>query len=176
MWRRRVYHLVLAGIVATTVWPGPLPAASDGEDTPLFIPVDVGSDVQPERFTVAIGDTIAFHAFSCNGPGPLSLAVTSPGTDPKPLPHRGDVTIRIQGEAGVLGQVTAIRFANFFGDQIQLDYAGLKGTLVKAEGVGKAKVEVTTHRGGTRREIRDFEITAVQRRKQELTIAPPRGQ
>jgi hypothetical protein len=176
MGRRRIFSIVLVALAAGA-WTGSLIAVSDEKEVPLFLTVDVGNDDLPERFTVAVGDVIVFHDFSCtqqpSAMVPVGVVVEP---TPKPKPPRGDMTVRIQGEPGVLGDGSAIRFANFHGGKIQLDFGGLKGRSVKAAKAGVAKVEVTTHRGGTRREIRDFEITVVTTRKQEVSImVPPEG-
>jgi hypothetical protein len=170
MRRARVYFMALVGIVVLA-GTGRLFAVLDGEDTPVFIPVDVGRESQPERFTVALGDMIVFHAFNLSL-SQLSLTVGGPvESSPKLQAPFGDVGLRILGESGVLGEMSVISFANFHDGKLQLDYHGMKGTFVKAKKVGKAKVEVTTHRGGTRREMRDFEITVVEKRKKEIPVA-----
>jgi hypothetical protein len=148
-------------------------AVSDERDVPLFLSVDVGNDDQPERFTVAVGDVILFHDFSsCQQQSAKLPSYTVPESTPKPKPPRGDVTVLFQGEPGVLEDGSAIRFANFRAGKIQLDYGGMKGRSVKAAKAGVAKVEVTTELGGTRREIRDFEIIVKTTRQQEVSISP----
>jgi hypothetical protein len=173
MSRRRILHILIVVLTAGAS-TGSLLAVSDERDIPLFLSVDVGNDDQPERFTVAVGDVIVFHDFSsCQQQSPMGTYTTVPESTPKPKPPRGDVTVRIQGEPGVLEDGSAIRFAHFRAGKIQLDYGGMKRRSVKAAKAGVAKVEVTTEHGGTRREIRDFEIIVETTRKQEVSISPP---
>jgi hypothetical protein len=173
MSRRRIFHILLV-VLAAGASSGSLMAVSDERDVPLFLSVDVGNDDQPERFTVAVGDLIVFHDFSsCQQRSATLPSYTVPESNPQPKPPRGDVKVRIQGEPGVLENGSAIRFANFRAGKIQLDYGGIKGRSVKAAKAGVAMVEVTTEQGGTRREIRDFEIIVEKTRKQEVSISQP---
>jgi hypothetical protein len=166
MVRKCVYLVALLGTVGAA-GTGLLFAMPDGEDTPLFIPVDVTSENPPERFTVALGDVIVFHSFSQSQPPLPSTTIESGLTPPVP---RGDVVLRIKDDSGVLGDTSAIRFANFKGGKLQVDYGGMTGRFVKAKKGGIATVEATTHRGGTRREVRDFEITVVEKRQQPVPV------
>jgi hypothetical protein len=121
-------------------------ADPDADDTPLWFVVDASQDIQPEHFEVAVGDAIEFHS--------------SPG----------HVVLRIQGEPGVLGDLSVMRVARFGLGTPYIEGGGRKVQSIKAKKAGKAKVEVTTHRGGTRREIREFDITVVDKRKEKVPV------
>jgi hypothetical protein len=175
MRRTWVYLVAFVGIILAT-GTGRLFAVLDTDDAPLLIPVDVRRENQPERFTVALGDILVFHAFAESESEPSPRPYGLPGTSPKPQAPVGDVELRVDGESGVLADMSAIRFANFYDGKLQLNYGGMKGRFVKAKKAGKVKVEVTTHRGGSRREIRDFEITVVEKRKQEIPVKSPDAQ
>jgi hypothetical protein len=169
MRRRWVYLMALVGIVAVA-GTGRSFAVFDGDVTPLWIEVNVADEAQPEEFTVAVGDLIEFAPWA-QGRGERfdllmpSLLDSSRARKPDLSPPSRDIVLRIQGENGVLGEMSVTRHASFQDGKLEVQHEGLNGRSVKATKAGKVTVEVTTHRGGTHKEIREFKITVVAKRE-----------
>jgi hypothetical protein len=145
MRRRWIYLVAMLGFTATA-GAGSLLGDPDTEETPLWIYVNAADDYQPEQFTAAVGDVIEF----ASGPRRVEL--------------------RIQGEPGVLGDLSVSRLARFQFGSLRVQNGGVKCQSIKAKKPGTAKVEVTSHHLGSRREIREFNITVVDKRKEKVPV------
>jgi hypothetical protein len=169
MRRRWVYLMALVGIVAVA-GTGRSFAVFDGDVTPLWIEVNVADEDQPEEFAVAVGDVIEFARWAQSRGERFeylmsSLLDRSRARKPDRTPPSRDVVLRIQGENGVLGEMSITRHASCHEGKLQVRHEGLNGRSIKAMKAGKVTVEVTTHRGGTHKEIREFKITVLAKRE-----------
>ena len=145
MRRTCVYLLAIAAITATAGAAGLLPD-SVAEELPISFVVDASDDAQPEHFTVAVGDAIEFQS------------------------SRGHLVIRVPGDHGILGDLSVMRVASFQAGTPYIQNGGRQVQSIRAKKSGKVTVEVTTHYGGTRREVREFNITVVDKRKEKLPV------
>jgi hypothetical protein len=167
--RRRCMYLVLIVGIAAGTGAARLSGVPAGNETPLWIEVNAADEAQPDDFAVAVGDVIEFSAQPQIQPvpyvGPGVIGAPSPyPTNPERNSTVSDLTLRIQGENGVLADLSVVRHASFQNGALQI-HGGPHGRSVKAMKAGKVTVEVTTHRGATRREIREFTIRVATKRE-----------
>jgi hypothetical protein len=168
--RRRCMYLVLIVGIAAGTGAARLSGVHDGNETPLWIEVNAADEAQPDDFAVAVGDVIEFSTqFPSRQFVPVEPYVigTSYAANPKQNPPVSDLALRFQGEKGVLADMSAVRHASFQNGALQI-HEGLQGRSVKAMKAGKVTVEVTTHRGATRREIREFTIRVATKREVQV--------